>query len=63
MIDPYGDDYDDLSVITFVSSCLDISRICLSARDQDPVDEEFEKKLLRRHNEIANSPLLTMASS
>lgn len=53
MIDPYGDDYEDLSVITFVTTCLDISRICLSSHDQGPIDDTLERQLLKRHNEIA----------
>ena len=53
MIDPYGNDYEDLSVITFVTTCLDISRICLSSHDQGPVNKDLERNLLKRHNDIA----------
>mmetsp|Transcript_2869 Transcript_2869/g.6752 ORF Transcript_2869/g.6752 Transcript_2869/m.6752 type:complete len:409 (+) Transcript_2869:43-1269(+) len=51
MIDPYGDDYEDIAVITIVSGCVEITRIILDTHDQDSVDKKLEANLHHLHNE------------
>lgn len=53
MIDPYGDDLEDLMVITIVTTCIEITRICLSSHDQGQVDPNMELETRHRHNQFA----------
>lgn len=53
MIDPYGDDLEDLMVITIVTTCIEITRICLNSNDQGAVDEALEETLRQKHNQLS----------
>lgn len=48
MVDPFGDDLEDLSVMTYVLTTIENTRIILNAQEpKEDVDESFENKLRR----------------
>ena len=47
MVDPFGDDLEDLSVITYVASAIENSRIILESHQEDDVDLVYEEELAR----------------
>jgi len=55
LIDPYGNDYEDLSVITIVTTCIEITRICLNSHNQPVVDPQLETSLHHHHNQLSSS--------
>mmetsp|Transcript_6345 Transcript_6345/g.8254 ORF Transcript_6345/g.8254 Transcript_6345/m.8254 type:complete len:388 (-) Transcript_6345:23-1186(-) len=55
MVDPFGDDLEDLSVMTYISSTIDNCKIILESQKQPDVDDIVEEQL-RMKSEPASAP-------
>ena len=51
-IDPFGLDFEDLSVITYVTTTIENSRIILSTPSGDAVDDILETQLSNTNNAV-----------
>jgi hypothetical protein len=57
MVDPYGEDLEDLSVLHYVTSAWHRSQCILHARFPETVDAAIEKQLQEKHHISKGRPV------
>lgn len=58
MVDPFGDDFEDLSVITYVSTTIENSRIILETTEEAAADEVEEDQMFEKGFDEFGNPVV-----